>query len=187
MEEFETKALNTAPNPPTLWKRFVDDTFVVIKKCHQEEFFHHINSIEDSIQFTAEDTHTDGTLPFLDVLVIPQPDGSLSTALYRKPTHKGQYLQWDNHHAISAKYSVISTLFHRAKEVCSTKQHLEKEQDYIKQALTACKYPKWALNRAHKKTMVHKQSGNQNKGLRGNNNNPIKRRTYITVPYIKGL
>ena len=39
MEEFETKALNTAPNPPTLWKRFVDDTFVVIKKCHQEEFF----------------------------------------------------------------------------------------------------------------------------------------------------
>ena len=39
MEEFEIKALNTAPNPPTLWKRFVDNTFVVIKKCHQEEFF----------------------------------------------------------------------------------------------------------------------------------------------------
>ena len=187
MEEFETKALNTAPNPPTLWKRFVDDTFVVIKKCHQEEFFHHINSIEDSIQFTAEDTHADGTLPFLDVLVIPQPDGSLSTTVHRKPTHTGQYLQWDSHHAISAKYSVISTLFHRAKEVCSTKQHLEKEQDHIKQALTACKYPKWALNRAHKKTMVHKQSSNKNKGLKGNNNNPIKRRTYITVPYIKGL
>ena len=79
MENFETKALNTAPNPPTLWKRYVDDTFVVIKKCHQEEFFHHINSIEESIQFTAEDTHADGTLPFLDVLVIPQPDGSLAT------------------------------------------------------------------------------------------------------------
>ena len=46
MENFETKALNTAPNPPSLWKRFVDDTFVVIKKCHQEEFFQHINAIE---------------------------------------------------------------------------------------------------------------------------------------------
>ena len=186
MEEFETKTLSTAPNPPTLWKRFVDDTFIVIKKCHQEEFFHHINSIEDSIQFTAEDTHADGTLPFLDVLVIPQPDGPLSTAVYRKPTHTGQYLQWDSHHAISAKYSVISTLFHRAKEVCSTKQHLEKEQDHIKQALTVCKYPQWALNRAQKKTMAHKQSSNKNKGLGGNNNYP-KRRTYITVPYIKGL
>ena len=121
MEEFEIKALNTAPNPPTLWKRFVDDTFVVIKKCHQEEFFHHINTIEDSIQFTAETTQADGTLPFLDVLVIPQADGSISTAVYRKPTHTNQYLQWDSHHEISAKYSVISTLFHRAKEVCSTK------------------------------------------------------------------
>ena len=106
-----SKPLSTAPNPPTLWKRFVDDTFVVIKKCHQEEFFHHINSIEDSIQFTAENIQADGTLHFLDVLVIPQPDGSLSTAVYRKPTHTNQYLQWDSHDAISAKYSVISTLF----------------------------------------------------------------------------
>ena len=55
MEEFETRALSTAPNPPTLWKRFVDDTFVVIQTAHKEEFFHHINSIEESIQFTAED------------------------------------------------------------------------------------------------------------------------------------
>ena len=42
------------------------------------------------------------------------------------------------------------------------------------------------MNRAQKKTMAHKQSKNKNKGLRGNNNHPI-RRTYITVPYIKGL
>ena len=186
IEEFEIKALSTAPNPPTLLKRFVDDTFVVIKKCHQEEFFHHINSIEDSVQFTAENTYADGTLPFLDVLVIPQPDGSLSITVYRKPTHTGQYLQWDSHHAISAKCSVISTLFHRAKEVCSNRQHLEKEHDHIKQALTACKYPKWALNRAQKKTMMHRQSNHKNKGQRGNTNS-IKRRTYITVPYVKGL
>ena len=186
MENFETKALNTAANSPSLWKRYVDDTFVVIKKCHQEEFFHHINSIEDSIQFTAEDTHADGTLPFLDVLVIPQPDGSLATTVYRKPTYTGQYLQWDSHHAISAKYSVISTLFHRANEVCSSNPHLVKEQDHIKQALTTCKYPRWALNMTQKKTMSHKQSRNKNKGLMGNNNHP-KRRTYITVPYIKGL
>ena len=138
------------------------------------------------LQFTAEDTHADGTLPFLDVLVIPQPDGSLATTVYRKPTHTGQYLQWDSHHAISAKYSVISTLFHRAKEVWSSNQHLVKEQDHIKQALTTCGYPRWALNRAQKKTMSHKQSRNKNKGLMGNNNHP-KRRTYITVLYIKGL
>ena len=76
MEEFETRALSTSPNPLTLWKRFVDDTFVVIQTAHKEEFFHHINSIEESIQVTPEDIQADGSLPFLDVLVTPQPDGT---------------------------------------------------------------------------------------------------------------
>ena len=61
-----------------------------------------------------------------------------------------------------------------------------KEQEHIKQALTTCKYPRWALNRTLKKTMAQKQSTSKNKGPRGNNNLP-RRRTYITVPYIKGL
>ena len=167
MENFETKALSTAPNPPTLWKRFVDDTFVVIKKCHQEEFFHHINSNEDSIQFTAEDTHADGTLPFLDVLVIPQPDGSLATTVYRKPTHTGQYLQWDSHHAISAKYSVISTLFHRAKEVCSSNQHLLKDQDPHQTSPHSMQVPKVGLEQSTKEDHGTQTVQQQKQGTEG--------------------
>ena len=30
MERFETEALETAPHPQSLWKRFVDDTFVIV-------------------------------------------------------------------------------------------------------------------------------------------------------------
>ena len=30
MENFETRALQSSPNPPLLWKRFVDDTFVIL-------------------------------------------------------------------------------------------------------------------------------------------------------------
>ena len=187
MEEFETKALSTAPNPPTLWKRFVDDTFVVIQTSHKEEFFNHINSIEESIQFTAEDTQPDGSLPFLDVQVTPQTDGTLSKSVYRKPTHTNQYLQWDNHHSISAQYSVISTLFHRAKEVCSTKQQLKEEQDHIQQALTLCRYPRWALNRVEKKTRISKQSRNHGKRLKDSNTKSNIRRTHITIPYSRGL
>ena len=87
MEHFETKALETAPHPPSLWKRFVDDTFVILDTTYKEEFFQHINAIDEKIQFTAENTRADGSLPFLDTLVTSKGDGSLLTSIYRKPTH----------------------------------------------------------------------------------------------------
>ena len=72
----------------------MDDTFVVIKTAHKEEFLNHINSIDEGIQLTAEKNKADGSMPFLDTMVIPQPDGRLTTTVFRKLTHTGQYLQW---------------------------------------------------------------------------------------------
>ena len=89
MEHFEMKALETAPHPPSLWKRFVDDTFVILDTTHKEEFFQHINAIEENIQFTAENTRADGLLAFLDTLVTAKGDGSLST-LHIQKTHSHQ-------------------------------------------------------------------------------------------------
>ena len=81
MEEFEAKGLSTSPHPH-LWKRFVDDTFVAIKSTHKEEFLNHINSIDKGIQFTAGNTNADGSMHFLDTIVIPQSDGSLITTVF---------------------------------------------------------------------------------------------------------
>ena len=130
-EAFEEKAINTSPTPPSLWRRFVDDTFVIIKKTQKESFISHINSIDDKIQFTMEDSRGDGSMPFLDTLVTPCSDVSLSTKLYRKPTHTDLYLQWDIHHSIAPKYSVVSTLHHRAKAVCSTQQLFDEEEHHL--------------------------------------------------------
>ena len=90
MQNFETKALETAPHPPSLWKKCLDDTFVILETEHKEEFFNHVNAIEEKIKFTAETTKADGSIPFLDTLVTPKSDGSLSTTVYRKPTHTNQ-------------------------------------------------------------------------------------------------
>ena len=116
MEDFETKAISSAANPPTTWKRFVDDTFVVIESSRKAEFLDHINNLGPNIQFTTEDAKPDGSLPFLDTLIHKQPDNSLSTSVYRKPTHTDLYLQWNSHHHLSAKYCVINTLRHRAND-----------------------------------------------------------------------
>ena len=56
MEFFEDRALSTAVNLPRRWERFVDDTFVILKTDHKEEFLQHINSVDPSIQFTTEET-----------------------------------------------------------------------------------------------------------------------------------
>ena len=56
-------------------------------------------------------------MPFLDILVTPGRDGSLSTSVYRKPTHSDLYLQWESHHTLTSKYSVIGTVQHRAQTI----------------------------------------------------------------------
>ena len=81
---------------------------------------------------------------------LPEADGSLSISVYRKPTHTDQYLQWDSHHHLSAKFSVIQTLSHRASTVCSNPELLQKEKEHLRKALTKCNYPKWALDKVEK-------------------------------------
>ena len=127
MEYFEQKALSTATHPPRLWHRYVDDTTVIQKEENRQNFLEHINSVDPAIKFTVENNKEDGAKPFLDTTVKPQADGRLSFTIYRKPTHTDQYLQWDSHHHLSAKYSVISTLMHGAKTVCNKPELLQKK------------------------------------------------------------
>ena len=107
------------------YEKFVDDTFVIGKVEHSQDLLQHINNQDPHIQFTVEPT-IQGSLPFLDTLVTIQPDNTLSTSVYRKPTHTDQYLHWDSNHHITAKQRVYNTLAHRAKTVSSTQHNLEK-------------------------------------------------------------
>ena len=138
MEYLEQKALSTAPHPhpPRFWHRYVDDTFVIHKEANKQGFLQHINIVDPAIRFTVEDNKEDGSIPFLDTIVKPEVDGSLSITVYRKPTHTDQYLQWGSHHHLSAKFSVIQTLSHRASTVCSNPELLQQDKDHLRKALT---------------------------------------------------
>ena len=119
-------------------------------------------------------------MPFLDTLVTPQSDGSLATTVYRKPTHTNHYLQWNSHHAMSNKYSIISSLLHRAKHICPNQHLLVQKQTNIHRAPSMCKYPDWAINRMKLKTSTPKTNKKKT------NSNNISR-GYITAPYNEGL
>ena len=186
MEDLESKAIQSAPHPPAFWKRFVDDTFVIIKSFHKQEFLDHINSIDTNIQFTSEESREDGSVPFLDMLIIPQEDGTFHTTIYRKPTHTDMYLQWDSQHPISSKYSVVGSLHHRASTVCSNTKLLKQEEQHLQEALITCKYPNWALNRIKMKL----RSNQKKKKNRNQNQNTLPKnyqQPYLVVPYYQGL
>ena len=184
MEEFEVQALQSSPNPPSMWLRFVDDTFVINRAEHIQSLLQHINNQDPHIQFTVEPTQH-GSLPFLDTLVIIQPDNTLSTSVYRKPTHTDQYLHWDSNHHITAKHSVYNTLAHRAKTVSSTQESFDKELLHIKTALQHCQFPNWALNQWEYKFKHPNQPPNANPTNTNNNqDNNNKYKTTIVVPYI---
>ena len=187
MEDFEIRALATSPCTPKLWKRFVDDTFTVINKTHKEAFLEHLNSVNSNIQFTSEEPSEDGSMPFLDMLITPDEEGRLKTTVYRKTTHTNQYQHWDSHHAIPSKYSMIGTLFHRAKTICSGPLQLQKEKEHLYSSLKKCKYPTWALNsmKMRSQTTATKKKNNNNRNFNPNNNKDSK--PHITVPYHQEL
>ena len=188
MEYLEQKALSTAPNPPRFWHRFVDDTFVIHKEANKQGFLQHINSVDPAIRFTVEDNKEDGSIPFLDTTVKPEADGALSITVYRKPTHTDQYLQWDSHHHLSAKFSVIHTLSHRASTVCSKHELIQQEKDHLRKALTKCKYPKWALDKVEKRLnrSTRQVSDGGTTGAQPATNE-VKNKGHIVIPYTQGL
>ena len=44
----------------------------------KEELLNHINSVDNAIQFTVEEAKEDGSIPFLDTLIIPEQNGTFS-------------------------------------------------------------------------------------------------------------
>ncbi|XP_063955553.1 uncharacterized protein LOC135154175 [Lytechinus pictus] len=118
MEGFEQNALPKCPSTchPRVWKRYVDDTFIIVNRSETDSLLSYMNSQQPSIQFTLE-TEQGGKLAFLDTLVQRHEGGKLSTSVYRKPTHTDQYIPYDSHHDKSVKKGLVKCLFDRAARI----------------------------------------------------------------------
>lgn len=110
MENFEEKAIGTSPMKPEHWIRYVDEKHFILSHGDDrlKDFLQHMNSQSEAIQFTMEE-EVDKKLPFLDVFLTRNPDGSLSHQVYRKKTHTDKYIQANSHHHPAPKIGVINT------------------------------------------------------------------------------
>ena len=105
-----------------------------------QQFLRHLNSIEPCIHFTAEE-ETEGKLPFLDVCLQRDDNGSLTTSVFRKATHTNQYLSFDSHHPVAHNAAVVRTLMHRASTLSSNSLERVAEEKKVLEALRDNGYP----------------------------------------------
>ncbi|BHF72050.1 hypothetical protein SprV_0401511300 [Sparganum proliferum] len=103
---------------PAFWRRYVDDSSVIIEKGRLSGFQNLLNSIFPEIQFTREDEEAE-KLPFLDVLVTRTTDGKLSTTVYRKASNTTLILNYHSNHPLVHKRDCVGALFDRVKTHCS--------------------------------------------------------------------
>ena len=87
------------------------------------------------------ETEKDNKLAFLDTAVLREPDGRLTTSVYRKPTHTDQYLAYDSHHPQSVKRGIVKCLYERAKRLVTKPSVISEEKKHLSSVLVSNGYP----------------------------------------------
>ena len=146
MEAFEEEALDKASKRPSMWIRYVDDTFVIWPHGRKElqTFHNHLNNLRDSIKFTMEEEEN-GSIPFLDVLVT-RNNNHMTTSIHRKKTHTDRYLHYASYHHPRTKTGTISCLRRRAETLCPEK-NIDREKEHLHNVFAANGYPERITDR----------------------------------------
>ncbi|BHF81222.1 hypothetical protein SprV_0702435200 [Sparganum proliferum] len=144
IQELEARVFHSYK--PKFWMRYVDDTFVILRRDAKDNFKTQLNSVFPQIQFTMEE-EKDGVLPFLDVQVTRQEDGTLQTGVFRKATNTEKILHYNSNHPLSHKRSCVRTLFRRINTHSSTETEKLRERETLWHLFLANGYPRSFVNK----------------------------------------
>lgn len=134
--------LNDCPSTykPSLYKRYVDDVFVLFTSMVQlESFSSYLNSKHCNIYFTFEKEH-DSSFSFLDIKIDRTCD-KFCTSVYRKPTFSGVYTNFTSFIPLSYKYSLVYSLLFRCFRITSDFSRFHVEVKFLKDTLSKNGYP----------------------------------------------
>jgi hypothetical protein len=107
MEHVETCILGTLDFKPPFFFRYVDDIITAVPKSQAQSILKHFNSFHERIQFPLE-TEIDNFIPFLDLKVIRNVDGTITTDWYHKATWSGRYMDFNSWLPISYKRNTVA-------------------------------------------------------------------------------
>ena len=183
MSVFEDQAIASFPHKPDVWLRFIDDIFVVWTAGTNKflEFMDFINSLHPNLKFTFDFSLS--SVHFLDVTILKDQAGLISTDLYIKPTDTHQFLLSSSCHPGHIKRSIAYSQAFRILRICSDPQT----------AVRRCNdLATYLVQRGYNRRKVMKQINR----ARSNFSNPTDppahaegdcRKVYFTVEYHPGL
>lgn len=129
--------------------KYVDDLFLIVPKQRIDYVLDIFNSVHQKIQFTCE-LEQNKKLPFLDVILIHNDDGSIDFQWYAKPTASNRLLNYFSNHPMTHKLNVVDNTIKRIYGLSSKKFH-GKCTLLIKQILCQNNYPIKLINQRIKK------------------------------------
>ena len=172
---YELKVLtNAAIVQPTVYFRYVDDTFCLFEcKEDSKAFLDELSKLHNKLQFTCEE-EINRSLPFLDVLV-ERSNQQFVTSVYRKPTFTGDYMAWKSFCPPKRKTNLIACLVKRALRLCSDEKVAE-EMEKIREIFLNLGYPDAVITRSIETT--------QSNATRVDRDPEPKSPVYLRLPYL---
>ena len=143
----ERKWLDDCPPDfkPLYYKRYVDDTFIILKNENQaRQFLSYMNSKHPKIKFTIE-TEREDQISFLDLL-IKKVDDNIDISIYRKPSFTGLGINYISACYKNFKLNSFNTLYHRAYRLSSTYLNFHKEILFLNNFFSCNGFPQHIIN-----------------------------------------
>ena len=121
MCHFENIWLENCPAhfKPTFYRRFVDDTFILLwTKGHVEKLKNYLNKQQKNIK-CASKIEANQSLSFLD-MKITSKNNRFVTSVYRKPTFSGVLTNFESFAPNMHKHGLIETFVYTSFRSCSS-------------------------------------------------------------------
>ena len=124
---------------PMIYKRYVDDIFVLfLSKEHHELLVDYMNKQHKCLKFTSE-AENDNSFSFLDIK-ITRHNQQFKTSVYRKPTFSGVFMHYESYLNQTYKKSLIDTLLFRFFSIYSDYTSFHLEVDNLREILKKNSY-----------------------------------------------
>ena len=140
MDHFERTFVYTYDIQPLLWKRYIDDIFVLWTAGAQAltSFVEYLDNCLPSIKFEANISDT--TINFLDVKATLK-DNAITTSLYTKETDTLSYLDYSSCHPKSCKNGIPYSQFLRLRRICSEDDDFVLQSEKLALSFHRANYP----------------------------------------------